>query len=364
MTGPESQPSSDLSAAPARHDFLNGIVHVFLDSNLSIMLIIVSLLIGAAALLITPREEDPQIVVPLADVHVSVPGYSAEQVEQLVATPLERMLYQIDGVEYVYSMSRENRAIITVRFFVGQDRERSLVKLFKKLDENVDAVPPGVAGWVVKPIEIDDVPIVTLTLSSDTAGSFNLRRIGEEVVQRLSALPNVSRGYVVGGEPRTIRIDLDPERMEGYNLGPREIQRALQGANVTRPSGDFSRADRVIRVEAGVAFERPGQLPELVVGVFQGRPVFLKDVATVRDGPSEVVSYVRHGWGPAREVSSLMRVRRERSSVRIRKDGQRSQKRGRAFVEFGTDSTGGDPGHRQAKGHQRGHRRGDGPESR
>jgi len=146
--------------APPGHDFLSGIVHIFLDSSLSIMLIIVSLLIGVAALLITPREEDPQIVVPLADVHVNVPGYSAEQVEQLVATPLEKILYQIDGVEYVYSMSRENRAIISVRFFVGQDRERSLVKLFKKLDENLDIVPPGAAGWVVKPVEIDDVPIV------------------------------------------------------------------------------------------------------------------------------------------------------------------------------------------------------------
>jgi multidrug efflux pump subunit AcrB len=179
MTGPQSQPSPDASAAPARHDFLNGIVHVFLDSNLSIMLIIVSLLIGAAALLITPREEDPQIVVPLADVHVNVPGYSAEQVEQLVATPLEKMLYQIDGVEYVYSMARENQAVITVRFYVGQDRERSLVKLFKKINENQDVIPPGVTGWVVKPVEIDDVPVVTMTLTGADGQGYALRRFGE-----------------------------------------------------------------------------------------------------------------------------------------------------------------------------------------
>jgi multidrug efflux pump subunit AcrB len=283
-----------------RHDFLNGIVHVFLDNNFSIILIVVSVLIGLAALLLTAREEDPQIVVPLADVMVSMPGHSAPEVEQLAATPLEKILYQIDGVEYVYSMSRENQAVITVRFYVGQDRERSLVKLFKKINENQDVIPPGVAGWVVKPVEIDDVPIVTLTLTGEEGDGYSLRRVGEEVVQRLSALPAVSRAYVVGGEPRKVRVDLDSERLQAYALGPLEVQRAIQGANVTHPAGDFTRSDKVIRVEGGVAVDRPERLRELVVGVFQNRPVFLKDVATVRDGPDEVTSYVRHGWGPAR----------------------------------------------------------------
>lgn len=285
---------------PKRHDFLNSIVHVFLDNNFSIILIVVSVLIGVAALLVTAREEDPQIVVPLADVMVSAPGCSAEQVEQLVATPLEKILYQIDGVEYVYSMARENQAVITVRFYVGQDRERSLVKLFKKINENQDVIPPGVAGWVVKPVEIDDVPVVTLTLTGDEGQGYTLRRVGEEVVQRLSALPGVSRAYVVGGEPRKVRIDLDPERLEAYALSPLEVQRAVQGANVTRPAGAFNRNDAVVQVEGGVAVDRSEQLSELVVGVFQDRPVFLKDVANVRDGPDEVLSYVRHGWGPAR----------------------------------------------------------------
>ena len=130
-----------------KDDFLTKVVRIFLESHLSIILIILSLIIGFAALWITPREEDPQIVVPLADVYVSFPGHSAAEVEQLVASPLERMLYQIDGVEYVYSMSRDDSAIITVRFYVGQDRERSLVKLFKKLDENAQSIPPGVSGW-------------------------------------------------------------------------------------------------------------------------------------------------------------------------------------------------------------------------
>ncbi|MFO0922511.1 MAG: efflux RND transporter permease subunit [Pirellulales bacterium] len=154
---------SNKEAVPT--DAISRLVHAFLHSNLSIILILFSLLIGLAALFVTPREEDPQIVVPLADIHVEFPGHSASEVEQLVATPLERMLYQIDGVEYVYSMSRDDQAIITVRFYVGQDRERSLVKLFKKLQENADAVTPGVRSWVMKPIEIDDVPIVSFAVN-------------------------------------------------------------------------------------------------------------------------------------------------------------------------------------------------------
>jgi multidrug efflux pump subunit AcrB len=294
---------------------LSRLVGIFLGSNLSAMLIVFSLLAGGAALLLTPREEDPQIIVPLADVYVSFPGHSAHEVEQLVATPLERILYQIDGVEYVYSMARENQAVITVRFYVGQDRERSLVKLFKKLNENTDIVPPGVASWVVKPVEIDDVPIVTLTLtpspsSSPPSGgagtgergadSYALRRVGEEVVERLAGIPGVSRAYVVGGEPRTVRVDLEPERLQAYSLSPLEVQRAVAGANVLLPGGEFTQNDAVRRIDAGLAVRRPEQVAQLVVGVFGGRPVFLKDVAVVRDGPAEVTSYVRHGWGPAR----------------------------------------------------------------
>ena len=295
-----STPTSiaDGSYAPGHRDWLSRIVRLFLNSNLSIILIVFSLLLGGMALLVTPREEDPQIVVPLADVYVSFPGHSAQEVEQLVTTPLERLLYQIDGVEHVYSMSQENQAIVTVRFYVGQDRERSLVKLFKKINENLDIIPPGVEGWVVKPVEIDDVPVMTLTLTG--ADSYTLRRVGEEVTQRLASILEVSRAYVVGGEPRTVRVELDPDRLEAYHLSPLEVRRALSASNVTLPGGEFTRGDITIHVEAGRGVSRADLLPELVVGVFEGRPVFLKDVASVRDGPAEVENYVRHGWGPAR----------------------------------------------------------------
>lgn len=301
------------SGESQRHrDLLSQIVRIFLESNLSIILIVFSLLLGAAALLITPREEDPQIVVPLADVFVQFPGHSAREVEQLISAPLERMFYQIDGVEYVYSMSRENAAIITVRFYVGQDRERSLVKLFKKLQENLDVIPAGVSGWVMKPVEIDDVPIVTLTLTRDSHDtsraenqrhendSYTLRRTAEELVERLAVLPRVSRAYVVGGESRTVTVELDPDRLRAYALSVTDVTQAIRAANVTLPAGDFTREDQVVEVDAGMGLSRPDQLADLVVGVFEGRPVFLKDVALMRDGPAEVTNYVRHGWGPAR----------------------------------------------------------------
>ena len=291
----------DLNQGPS--DPLSRIVRIFLESNLSIILIVFSIIVGVAALLITPREEDPQIVVPLADIYVNFPGHSASEVEQLVSSPLERVLYQIDGVEYVYSMSKENQAIITVRFYVGQDRERSLVKLFKKMDENRDQVPPGVTGWVIKPVEIDDVPVTTLTLKGTNQDTHSLRRIGEEMVDRLAEVPQVSRAEVIGGEPRTIRLNIDPERLRGYGLSVLEIQRALQGANVSLPAGELTLGDQVSQVMTATAIARPEQLNELVVGVVDGRPVFLKDVATIEDSSAEISSYVRHGWGAARNFA-------------------------------------------------------------
>ncbi len=282
------------------HGFTNAIVHAFLHSNLSLVLVILAAALGIAALIVTPREEDPQIVVPMADVYVSFPGRSAVEVEQLVTTPLEKLLYQIDGVEYVYSMSHENQAIITVRYYVGEDRERSLVKLYKRIDENIDIVPPGVEGWVIKPVEIDDVPIVTLTLTSPSSDSHTLRRVAEEAVERLAAVENTSRAYIVGGQPRIANVYLDPDQMRAYNVSPMEIKDAIAATNVIRDAGGFMRNDAAVSVEVGHAAAHADELREFVVGVFDASPVFLKDVARIEDGPAEIDSYVRHGWGPAR----------------------------------------------------------------
>lgn len=280
-------------------DAVSKFVKLFLDSNLSAILILFSVLIGIAALWVTPREEDPQIVVPLADIYVQYPGHSAAEVEQLISTPLERVLYQIDGVEYVYSMSSENRAVITVRFFVGQDRERSLVKLFKKLDEYRDTIPQGVAQWVIKPVEIDDVPVVTLTLRGKD--SYNLRRVGEETIERLAAIPDVSRAYVIGGGSRQLQILLNTDNLIAANLSALEVENAVRGANLRLPAGSFNRNDTLLQVDASAALMTVEDLKNLVVGVSAERPIFLKDVATFRDGAAEPSDYVRHYFGPGRD---------------------------------------------------------------
>jgi multidrug efflux pump subunit AcrB len=297
-----TEPATSSPGVP--HNFVSRIVDIFLRSNLPIILIVLAVGLGVMAILATPREEDPQIVVPMADVYVNFPGHSAREVEQLVATPLEKLLYQIDGVEYVYSMSRDDQAIITVRYYVGEDRERSLVKLFKKIDENVDLVPAGVSGWVIKPVEIDDVPIVTLALTArhTSAGgpdAYALRRVAEELVERLAAVRDTSRAYIVGGLPRTVSIYVNPDQMKAYSLSPLEVERALVAANVSVTAGEFSQGDRVYRVQTGKVFTSPREVEDLVVATSGDRPVWLKDVARVVDGPAEPVDYVRHGWGPA-----------------------------------------------------------------
>jgi len=286
--------------AQEKHAVTIAIVNKFLRSNLSLILILISLVVGAMALFITPREEEPQIVVPLADVFVNFPGHSAREVEQLVSVPLEKLLFQIDGVEHVYSMSKTGKAIVTVRFYVGEDRERSLIKLYNKVYQNIDLAPAGVTGWVIKPVEIDDVPIVTLVLTSKTNSDHQVRRVAEELVNRLAVIPDISRMSIIGGRPRRINVYLLPERLAAYAVDPLQVERALKAANVTLEAGDFDKTNRNLLVDAGRAFVDPQELNNLVVSVHHDRPVFLKDVAVVRDGPAEPSEYTRFGWGPAR----------------------------------------------------------------
>ena len=275
------------------------IVSKFLYSNLSILLVVLSVLLGVAALMITPREEEPQIVVPLADIIVSYPGRSADEVEHHVSTRLEKLLYQIDGVEYVYSMSRPGQSIVTVRFYVGEDREKSLLKLYNKIQQNTDIVPPGVAAWVVKPVEIDDVPVVTLSLHSAAADDASLRRVAEEVADRLQAVPNTGVTSIVGGRPRELRVDVQPEALAAYGVSISQVNRALTATNTAKRAGEFSRDNQQIVVDAGELFQTAGQLQQIVVGVYQKRPVYLRDIAKVSDGPGDIASYVRFGKGPA-----------------------------------------------------------------
>src|SRR5581483_3715474 len=235
----------------------------------------------------------------MADVFVSFPGASAEEVEQLVATPLEKLLWQVEGVEHVYSISRQDGALVMVRFFVGEDRERALVRVQSQIDGHRDEVPRGVSGWVVRPVDIDDVPIVSLTLWSPTADDAALRRVAEELAARLAPTPDLSRTDVVGGQPREVRAELDPEALAGHGLSPLEVAGAVESADASLSAGSFDRADRRVPVLAGPFVGDRRAAEQLVVGASGDRPIHLRDVATVIDGPREATDYVRLTFGPA-----------------------------------------------------------------
>ena len=288
---------SEADAPPT--GLVNRIVESFLTGNLSVLLILVGLIAGGVSLWITPREEDPQIVVPVADVFVSMPGATAAEVERQVATRLEKLLFQIDGVEYVYSVSHPSMAMVTVRFHVGEDRERSWVKLHNKIAANIDQVPPGVTGWVIRPVEIDDVPIVNLTLYSPRHGDYELRRMAEELEIRLQAVENAGRTCIVGGRPRQVTVHLSPERMAGRGVTFQDLTRALQAVNVSLPGGDIVRRNEVVQLQAGQFLTSAREVGGLVVGVRAMRPVYLAEVADVEDGPDEPRTYTRLAFGPA-----------------------------------------------------------------
>jgi multidrug efflux pump subunit AcrB len=278
------------------------IVEMFLRGDVAILVILVSLALGLVALWLTPREEEPQIVVPLADVMISVPGLSAEEVERKVTSRLEKMLYQIDGVEYVYSMSRAGQCIVTVRFYVGEDREDSLVKLYNKIQSNVDQIPPSVEAWVVKPIEVDDVPIVNVTLWSERPelhDDFHLHRIATELQNELQSIGDTNRVWVIGGRQRRIRVELDPISLASRNTSPLQVAQALRASNVQVRAGAFDQQNREILVDAGAFVADPRELEDLVVNLFANRPVYLRDVAKVLDGPEELHSFTWLGFGPA-----------------------------------------------------------------
>ncbi|MGI9462418.1 MAG: efflux RND transporter permease subunit [Aestuariivirgaceae bacterium] len=281
---------------------LGRIVDLFLRSDLAPLLIVVSLLAGLAAIVLTPREEEPQIVVPMADVIVSAPGLAVAEVERQIATPLEKLLFQIDGVEHVYSASHAGHSVVTVRFYVGEDREDSLIKIYNKLLSNTDTVPPDLASWVVKPVEIDDVPIVTATIWSERpekVDDHGVRRIAEEIEIALQSVPQTNRAQIVGGRPRVVRVELNPDNLSARRTSALDVAFALGVSNVRKPSGTFDTNDRNFQVDAGDFVTSVEALKDLVVNVVDGIPVRLRDVADVRDGPAERTSYSWIGFGPA-----------------------------------------------------------------
>ncbi|MDP2572382.1 efflux RND transporter permease subunit [Vibrio penaeicida] len=270
------------------HD--RGFVHSVMNSYFPPILIIFALIIGGAALWLTPKEEDPQIVVPMADVLIDAPGLSAKQVEKQVTEPLEKLLSQIDGVEYVYSTSMENKAQVIVRSYVGENRENALVKLYNKLYSNQDIVPSSVANWVVKPVEIDDVPIVVAALYStdhEQLGTFELKRIATQATQRLKSLDDTNIVKVTGGQSRVVEIKLDASAMASRKTTLDDLQGAFRLSHAKESAGTFHQLGEVYYLESGQFFSSADELGSLVVNVIDGKPVYLRDVALITDGPEE-----------------------------------------------------------------------------
>ncbi len=269
------------------------VAHMFIQSKLTPLIIITALIVGAFSIWQTPREEEPQIVVPMLDVFVQMPGASASEVEQRVSIPMEKLLREVPGVEYIYSISHPGMSMIVVRFYVGTKEEDAIVKTYNKLYSNFDRIPPGVSQPIIKARSIDDVPILALTLWGNGYDAYRLRQVAGELEHQLKQLNNVSETKIIGGQPRQVRVVLDTTRLAAYGLTPAAVVHRLEGANARQIAGSFANDNREFQVEAGRFLSRPEELNQIVVGVSQGRPVYLRDVAEkLEDGPAEPDNYV------------------------------------------------------------------------
>jgi multidrug efflux pump subunit AcrB len=275
------------------------IAGTFQSARITPLLALVALLLGLFAVSVTPREEEPQIDVTMANVIVPFPGASVRDVEQTIATPAEQVLSQIAGVEHVMSTSRPGVAVMTVQFEVGVPRTEALVRLHDTLRANADWLPRGLGAGdpIVKPRGIDDVPIVALTLySTDAAtGAADLERVAHSLEAEIKRVRGTREVATIGGPGRAVIVELDPARMAGAGTTVADLRQALQSANLGLPVGELVSGDRTVAVESGPFLRDARDVEEIVVGVRAGRPVFLREVATVRDGAPPPARYVRHG---------------------------------------------------------------------
>ena len=274
----------------------------FLKTELTLLLALIGLVLGALAVMITPREEEPQISVTFANVFIPFPGATAQEVSSLVASPAEQVLSELDGLKHVYSTSRPGMAILTVEFDVGRDRDESIVELYNKIYSNQDFLPAnlGVGTPIIKPKGIDDVPIVTITLwsDSDKCNSCELIRTAHAIESELKRVKGTRDIYTVGGPDRAVMVRLDPQRMAGYHLTIDDLRTSLRVANAATFSGSIVANNEEIPVQTGTFMTSVDEIGGLVVGVFQDSPVYLRDVAEIKLGPVDPEQYVYFGTGP------------------------------------------------------------------
>lgn len=271
----------------------------FINSKLTVLLIIFALLAGLFSFYMTPREENPQIVVPAANIMVSKPGASPAEIEQLIVKPLEAILQGLNGVEHTYGMAMDSLGVVSVQFEVGEDKEDALVRLYDRIMSRLDEMPPGTDQPLIKPIDIDDVPILNISLSSDQLDDQKLRGIANDALEHLRQIEGVSVSFIHGGRIRQINVQLNLERMRKFNITLTDISQALEATNIDIPSGTLVNGSRETAVSASGALNSAEDVSMLVVGLHMHQPVYLRDVATIIDGPGEIEQLHRIGFGPA-----------------------------------------------------------------
>ncbi len=270
------------------------VAKMFLQSKLTPLVALASLLVGLLGMIATPREEEPQISVPMIDVFAAMPGASPEEAENLLGRPIERRMWEIPGVDYVYTAAGDGYTLVTVRFKVGEDQEASVTKVHAKLAGAMDQAPSGALPPLVKPHSIDDVPVLTLTLASRRYDSNQLRQVATHLEDEIRTIPDVSETFVVGGQPKQVLVTLDAARLTASGVTPGEVAMALRGANARLQAGELSTANSVYRIEVGAALTSAAEVGSVVVGSRGGQPVYVRSVATVREDFGELTSYVSH----------------------------------------------------------------------
>ncbi|MEG9328418.1 efflux RND transporter permease subunit [Salinimicrobium catena] len=275
----------------------------FINSKLTVLLMIVFMIIGVYASFLIPREEEPQIDVPMADIFVGYPGASPSEVESRIIKPLEKMVSNIKGVEYVYSTSMKEQGMLIVQFYVGEDIERSYVKLYNELMKHMDQMPPNVTQPLVKTRAIDDVPVLGLTLWSENYNDYQLRQMANELRHEIEKVEDVSIVNVIGGRNRQLRVVLDKDKMAASGVDLLGVSQKIQANNQQLSSGSFDRNDSEILVSTGSFLESAADVENLIVGVNNNQPVYLKQIATVQDGPEVPKEYVAFGYGQAVNTS-------------------------------------------------------------
>src|SRR5512137_1552973 len=274
------------------------VARAFIESKLTPLIIAASILLGVGAVLMLPREEEPQIIVPMIDIFVQMPGASAKEVEERVTRPMEQLLWEIPGVEYIYSTSSPGFAMAIVRFKVGEDEEKSIVRLNQKMFANFDLIPPGASQPLIKPRSIDDVPFLALTLWSTQMDGYQIRRSAAELRSELQKIPDISVTELIGGQRRELRVELDPAQLAAYDLSATRIRAALQMENRETDAGVLTKGNEAMVVRLDGFLRTADDLGNLVVGVFNNIPVYLRNVARISDGPEEAKDYVFFSPGP------------------------------------------------------------------